>query len=131
MGAGVYGQFLGSRLNISLRKHATIFQAEMYAILACVNEIQINVRPEKYIGICSDSQAALKAFQAATTTSALVRRCQKAFIDISPGHAVGLYWVSGHAGVRRNEIADKLARDGFVQKFVVPESSLGVPTHNI
>jgi hypothetical protein len=32
---------------------------------------------------------------------------------------------SGHAGVRRNEIADKLARDGSVQKFVGPQPSLG------
>jgi len=44
----------------------------------------------------------------------------------STRHAVGLYWVPGHAGVRRNEIADKLARDGSVQRFVEPEPFLGV-----
>jgi hypothetical protein len=33
--------------------------------LACVYEIQNNVRPEKYISICSDSQAALKSLRAA------------------------------------------------------------------
>jgi len=31
-GAGVYGQSLGRRLNISLRLYATVFQAEIYAI---------------------------------------------------------------------------------------------------
>ena len=41
--------------------------------------------------------------------------------DISTRHAVGLYWVPGHAGVRRNEIADKLARSGSLQRFVGPE----------
>jgi len=41
-------------------------------------------------------------------------------------HAVGLYWVLGHAGVRENEIADELARDGSVQRFVGPGPFLGV-----
>jgi hypothetical protein len=55
----------------------------MYAILACVYEIQANARSEKYINICSDSQAALKALQAAKTTSTLVWQCQRALNDIS------------------------------------------------
>ena len=37
-GAGVYGQSVNRRLSISLAKHATVFQAEVYAILACVQE---------------------------------------------------------------------------------------------
>jgi hypothetical protein len=31
---------------------------------------------------------------------------------------VGLYGVPGHAGVRENEIAEELARDGSAVKFV-------------
>ena len=38
--AGVYGQSLGRRLNIALRNHATVFQADVYVILACVYEIE-------------------------------------------------------------------------------------------
>jgi hypothetical protein len=44
---------------------AEIFHAEVYAILACVYENQKNARPEKYVSICSDSQAALKSLQVA------------------------------------------------------------------
>ena len=47
----------------------------------------------------------------------------------STQHAVGLYWVPGHAGVRGNEIADKLTRDGSVQWFVRPKK--GVSKQNI
>jgi hypothetical protein len=64
-GAGVYGQSVNRRLSICLGKHATFFQAEVYAILACVHEIETQDRPEKYIRICSDSQVTLKALQAA------------------------------------------------------------------
>jgi hypothetical protein len=35
-GAGVYGQCVNRRLIIPLGKHATVFEAEVYAILACV-----------------------------------------------------------------------------------------------
>jgi len=34
-GAGVFGQSVGQRLNFFLGKYATVFQAEIYATLAC------------------------------------------------------------------------------------------------
>jgi ribonuclease HI len=68
-GAGVYGQPEGRRLNIYLGKYVTVFQAEIFAILACVYEIQNRARSEKYISICSDSQAALEALHAMKMTS--------------------------------------------------------------
>jgi hypothetical protein len=37
-----------------------------------VYKIQMNVRPEKHVCVCSDSQAALKAIQTANTTSPVV-----------------------------------------------------------
>ena len=88
-------------------------------------------RPEKYVSICCDSQAALKALQAARTTSPLEQQYQKALNHISTQCTVGLYWVLGHARIRGNETADKLAIDGSVQKFIGPELSLGVSKKNI
>ena len=72
---------MGRRLSFSLGRYATVFQAEIYAILACAHEIQLHGRPEKCVGICSDSQVALKALQAARI-SPLVQQCQKALNDI-------------------------------------------------
>jgi ribonuclease HI len=99
--------------------------------LACAYEIQLSGRPEKYVSICSDSQVALKALQAARTMSPLVQQCQKLLNDISTQHTVGLYWVLGHAGVRGNETADKLVRDGSVHKFVGTEPPLGISRQSI
>jgi ribonuclease HI len=98
-GAGVYGQSVKRRLSFSLGRYTTVFQAEIYAILACVHEIQSQNRPEKYVSICSDCQVALKALQAIRTMSPLVYQCQEALNDISTRHVVGVFWVPGHAGV--------------------------------
>ena len=48
-GAGLYGQSANRRLSILLGKHATVFQAEVYAILACAHEIEAQDWPEKYV----------------------------------------------------------------------------------
>jgi hypothetical protein len=69
---------------------------------------------------------ALKALQAAKTTSPLVWQCLQALNDISTRHAVGLYWVPGHASVRGNEITHRLIRSGSIQWFVGPEPFLGL-----
>jgi len=94
--AGVYWQSVGRRLSITLGKYTTVFQAEVYAVLAYVCDIQTKIRPEKYVSICSNSWMALKVLQASKRTSPLVQQCQKALNDISTQHTVGLYWVPGH-----------------------------------
>jgi len=55
-GLGSMGS-VGQRLSICLGKHATVFQTDVYAILACVHEMAAQDRPEKYISVCPDSQA--------------------------------------------------------------------------
>jgi hypothetical protein len=49
--AGVYGQSANRRLSISLGKHATVFQTEVYVILACVHETETQDWPEKCVSI--------------------------------------------------------------------------------
>jgi len=130
-GAGVCGQSSGRRLSISMGKYVTVFQAEVFAILACVYEIQTNARPDKCVSICSDSQAALRAIQATETMPPLVQKCQKVLNDICTWHIVGLYWFPEHAGVQGNEIADKLATGSSVLKFVGLEPSFTVSRQNL
>jgi len=65
----------GKKAHFSLGMYATVFQAEMYANLACAHEIQFQGRPEKHMSICSDSQAAFKTLQT-IGMSPLVQQCQ-------------------------------------------------------
>ena len=117
-GAEVYGQSVGRRLSFPLGSYTAVSQAEIYVILACVHEIQTQNRSEKYVSICSDSEAALKALQAVRATSPLVLQYQKALNDISTRYAVGLFWAPGHAGVRGNEITNGLSRGSSVLGFL-------------
>ena len=76
-GARVYGHSVGRRLSFSLGRYATLFQAEIYAILACAHAIQFQGRPEKHVSISSGSQVALKALQTFRTTSPLVHSAKR------------------------------------------------------
>jgi ribonuclease HI len=120
MKGGLELESLRRRLSFSLGRYATVFQAEIYAILACVYEIRSQNRSEKYVSTCSGSQAALKAVR----TSPLVYQCQRALNDIS-AHVVRLYWVPGHAGVRGNKIAYGIARVGDILGLSRSWGSLG------
>jgi ribonuclease HI len=121
----VYGQSVRRRLSLSLGRYATVFQVEVFAILACAHDIKDHGTPEKHVSICSNSLAALRAL-GAVRTSPLVHQCQEALNYISALHTVGLYWVPGHEGVTGNEMANGLARNGSTSGFVGLEPALGV-----
>jgi hypothetical protein len=60
-----------------------------------------------------------------------VRQWQQTLNDISARHAVKLYWVPGHAGVRGNEIANRLAKSGSGPWFIGSEPFLVDSRQNI
>ena len=84
-------QTLNAEHVLPLGKYSTICQAEIYAILACVNSL--HTKYEASIAICSDSQAALKALDTAKTTSKLVAETMMELERLSLFHSVRLIWV--------------------------------------
>ena len=62
-----------------LGQHSTVFQAELFAILACVNELRLT--NESSIVICSDIQAALKSVIGYSVTATRLYGDQKSHLD--------------------------------------------------
>ncbi|KAJ8959714.1 hypothetical protein NQ318_021908 [Aromia moschata] len=126
-GAGVYGKTTRTKLSFALGSYASVFQAEIYAILACGMEILKTAPKRRTIQICTDSQAALMAIESSKVKSRLVLDCKKILNDLASCNRVILTWVPGHSGVLGNEEADRLARVGSIGYPIGPEPILGVP----
>ena len=77
VGAGIYSRQNEIEESISLGKYATVFQAEIVAILHCARMALPNGGTRRRIRICSDSQAAIKALGAVTITSQLTLECRQ------------------------------------------------------
>lgn len=124
-GSGVFCKKPKIRQFTSLGPFATVFQAEMYAIIDCVH---LNLEyTGKRILILSDSQAALKALESNEVSSRLTLECINALNRLGSKNSICLGWVPGHSGIGGNEAADELARMGSSSRPIGPEPMLGVP----
>lgn len=116
----------GEDLALPLGQYATVFQAEVYALLACVRSDVFSNVTDRRINICSDSQATLKALQSPRFTSVLVEECFQAVQSLAEKNQVWLLWIPGHSGLDGNELSDQLAKQGSTTQFIGPEPALGV-----
>jgi hypothetical protein len=82
-GAGVYCDGTRRKLSFSLGQYTTVFQAEVYAIKACVIENLDRNYGNKNIYILSDSRAAIKALGKHLITSKLVWDCHQSLIQLA------------------------------------------------
>ena len=127
-GAGIFVEDEGEREEVSLPlgKYATVFQAEVYAILQCARLEKVEGGGRRGVCICSDSQAAIRALSSPKISSALVLESRKALEELAERKPVKLLWAPGHVGIQGNENADRLAREGSSTAFVGPEPALGI-----
>lgn len=127
VGSGIYGERPKHKSCRNLGKFASIFQAEVYAILECA-EINLN-KPysNQCIYIHSDSKAALLALNSDIIKSKLVQNCVDTLNRLGSANKVILRWVPGHSGIEGNEQADEQARKGAEGTFIGPEPFFGIP----
>lgn len=128
-GAGITGP--GVDLSVPMGQWATVFQAEIHAILACTQICLARKYRHANICIFSDSQAALKALKAYMCQSKQVWECILSLKQLADTNQVMLYWVPGHCGIEGNEKADTLARHGSAMGFVGPEPFCGIPNSTL
>jgi ribonuclease HI len=124
VGAGVFFDILNVRESYALGSHATVFQSEVYAILACSEYCILESIANRVVSICSDSRTALLALKSYAVSSRVVLQCRDSLQELALSNRVRLEWVLGHCGIHGNEVADALARAGSSSAFVGPEPCL-------
>ena len=112
IGAGFCGPRRANDTSIKLDNFNTVFQAELLAILKCADYLQLANTKDEVIGICTDSQAALKALLSYTVSSWLVKDTRTSLNNLARDNKVLITWIPGHSGWKGNERADKLAKLG-------------------
>ncbi|KAJ8909306.1 hypothetical protein NQ315_004678 [Exocentrus adspersus] len=127
-GAGVLGVRPRGGTQFPLGKHASVFQAEVFVISACVSENLKRGYSNQHIQICTDSQAALHALKSSRIISQVVLECTNSLAALGQRNKVRLVWVPGHSGVAGNEEADVLAPKGSSDTLTGPEPAIGLRT---
>ena len=88
----------------------TVFQAELRAIRAAAEAM--NGCRGREVSFYVDSQAALKALNAAYITDDEVLRTVEALNKVANENRVTLRWIKAHVGHEGNEAADRAAKEG-------------------
>ena len=94
---------------LHLHPDASIFSAEVYAIIEALQLIQS--RKERAFTIFSDSRSTLMSLERYDPHHLLVRKAQELFHPVkSSGKTTDLYWTPSHIGIQGNEEADRAAK---------------------
>ena len=103
---GINNENLSTIYNGLLEKHCSIYTAEAFAIkITVVHCLKLK---ETFI-ICSDTQYTLSAISHTRNSGYIITNSRNYLIKSS--YKIRLMWVPGHAVIKGNETADKVASD--------------------
>ena len=98
---------------LHLHSDASIFSAEVYAIIEALQLIQY--RKERAFTIFSDSRSTLMSLERYDPPHPLVRKVQELFHAVrTTGKVIDLCWIPSHMGIEGNEEADGAAKTALI-----------------
>ncbi|XP_063991988.1 uncharacterized protein LOC135170252 [Diachasmimorpha longicaudata] len=113
---------------IGLNSHATVLQTELAALRTCARVILETGDKGKKIFIYSDSRRTLRAMLKYECCSKLVSECVELMEQIAVHNRLEVAYIPGHAGIRGNEKADELAKNGYRRAAQRKVERVGVHT---
>ena len=100
---------------------ATIFQAEVYAIMAAARHLKLlNEQDVRFVKFFVDCQPALQALNAHNVRSRMVHQAMAALNSLNTAN-VYMVWTKAHVGTEGNEMADSLAKAGSLQEDIMTD----------
>ena len=102
-------------------------QAKVLAISEEAKNLLLEKMHNQSIVVLVDSQAAIKALIKCTVTSIIVLNCIRSLIQLGKQNHVSIAWISGHAGVHDNKVADYVAKSKSKSKIHGSEPFFTVP----
>ena len=130
VGAGFYAEYPKKYLKQAFFHHgihSTVFQAEVLAISEMAKNLLLEKMHDQGIVVLVDSQAGIKSLIKCTVTSITVLNCIRNLNQLGEQNYVSISWITGHARVHGNEVADYLAKSGSKSKLHGPEPFITVP----
>ena len=122
--AGIYSETASLGESVSLGQHATVFQAEVFAIQSCAELLTMRPIKESVV-INTDSQAAIGALCKPRITSKVVLNARNALNHLAGLSTTTIRWVPGHSDIEGNEKADALAK-AAAKPLITPIELIGV-----
>jgi hypothetical protein len=86
--AGVFSDILNVRESYALGSHPTVFQSEVYAILACSEYCILEGIVNRAISICYDGKDALVALKSHAVSSRVVLQCRDSLQELGLSNRV-------------------------------------------
>ena len=100
-----------------LEIYSTVFQADVLAISEGAKNLLWENMHNQSIIVLVDSHAAIKAHMKCTVASTTAFNCIGNLNQLGKQNHVSIAWISGHAGLHDNEVADYVAKSGSKSKI--------------
>ena len=130
VGAGFYAEYPNNspkQAFFHLGIYTTVFQAKVLVISEVAKNLLLEKIHNQTIVALVDSQSTIKELIKCTVTLITVFNCIRNLNQLGNQNHVSIAWVSGHAGVHGNEVADYLAKSRSKSKMHGPEPFITVP----